>query len=165
MASLIVFSGPPGTGKSTLSYRLSRDKGWALLSKDVIDRALEFESIQNGRTSYDIIFHLIKLNLSNNVTLIIDAVMTTKSLKDKTLDLASTLNAKLYVVECVCFDEKIWKKRVESRPEMVEGWTPVGFAEAKSIDSNFSEWKVPHLVLDAVNTIDANYKKLLDYVG
>jgi adenylate kinase family enzyme len=41
MAKLVIFSGPPGVGKSTLSYKLAQKTGWALITRDCIDSGLE----------------------------------------------------------------------------------------------------------------------------
>lgn len=38
MSTLVLFSGPPGVGKSTLSYRLANELGWGIITKDQIER-------------------------------------------------------------------------------------------------------------------------------
>ncbi len=164
MTKIVVFSGPPGVGKSTLSYKLAQKKGWALITKDSIDRSLEKEGVVNGRAGYEVLLGLSKLNLQNKVSVILDAVFTTDSLREQIISIAEEAKVELYFVVCICSDEKIWKERVMQRPEMVEGWTPADWEEVQRVQRNYDSWSMPHLQLDSVDSLDDNFKKLLDYV-
>lgn len=158
----MIFSGAPGTGKSTLSYRLSKKKRWVLLSKDTIDRGLEKENILSGSASYQIILDLCKLNLNNGINVIIDACMSTSSIKKQLIKIGNT--SKIFVIECICSDESYWQKTIETRSVMVEGWTPVDFFEAKRVKEKFSDWGIDHLVLDSVAPLEKNFAKLLKFL-
>jgi predicted kinase len=164
MAKAIVFSGPPGVGKSTLSYMLAQKIGGALITKDSIDRSLEKENIINGRAGYEVLLGLSKLNLQNNVSVILDAVFTVDSLRETITAIAQETNAQIYFIVCTCSDEEVWKKRISDRPEMVEGWTPADWGEVQRVRERYVTWKTPHLLLDSVNSLDENFQKLLFYL-
>ncbi len=165
MAKIVIFSGPPGVGKSTLSYRLAQQTGWALITKDAIDRGLERIDTLNGKAGYEVFFELSKLNLQNNVSIILDAVFTTESLREQISGIASKTHAEIYFIVCKCSEEKVWEERIKSRSEMVEGWTPADWQEVQKVKGIYEEWSYPHLLLDSVEPIEENLQKLYKYVG
>lgn len=164
MTSLILFTGPPGVGKSTLSYKLAQEKGWAIFTRDQIDRSLEKLHIVNRDAGYEILLGLTKLNLQNNVSVILDATFTIEDARLRVKGIVKDTDVKLYVIVCTCSDLDLWKKRIESRPEAVEGWTPADWEEAQRVHGNYEDWSDPHLVLDSINSFEKNYQKLLTYI-
>lgn len=164
MAKLVVFSGPPGVGKSTLSYKLAQKTLWTLLTKDRIDRSLEREGIVDGRAGYEVLFGLTQLNLQNKNSVILDAVFTTDLLRDSITEIAKATNAEIYYIVCTCSNEEEWKKRIESRPEVVEGWTPADWKEVQRVQEVYAKWGKHHLSLDAMDDLNDNFQKLLTYI-
>lgn len=166
---LVVFSGPPGVGKSSLSYRLARETGWAVLARDQIDRTLD----TLGRdlvsypplTAYHVIFGLAELNLRNGVSLILDAVFPAPDFRERVIAIAREEGARFYAVVCYSSDRALWRRRMEGRPEMVRGWTPATWADAERVESAYVPWPTPHLPLDAAQPFDANVDALLRYVS
>lgn len=160
---LVLFSGPPGVGKSTLSYRLARHTGWALLSKDQIDRTLERLGL-DGRpptTAYELMLDLAELNLGNGVSVILDAVFPRRGFRERAATMAAASGARFHAIVCRCGDHDLWRRRVEHRPEVVRGWTPADWSEVERVEGYYEPWAGPDLVLDAAESLDANFAALL----
>lgn len=164
MQKLIIFTGPPGVGKSTLSYKLAQTTGWALFTKDQVERSLELSGIHNPKAAYDILLDLAKLNLQNNVTVILDAVFGFQSLQGRLRDMADETGAKLYIVSCICSDVAAWRKRIEERPAVVDGWTPADWEEVMKVQGYYQQWTQSVVTIDAMQPLDENIAKLFDYV-
>lgn len=163
---LILFSGLPGTGKSTLSYALSRQTGWGLLSKDMVDNAYKRSSDPNTAWySYELLLDFAALNLKNGATVIVDAVFTYQRLRDSAYHITQKHGAKMYSIVCVCSNEELWEKRVRERPEAVDYWTPADWSEVQRVQRNFDEWREPHLLLDSIYPFETNFTKLLEYIN
>jgi hypothetical protein len=73
-------------------------------------------------------------------------------------------HANFICIECVCSDATVWLQRVKRRQEMVAGWKPADWQEVKRVDRYYEKWSGPHLVLDAINSLDLNDRLLLDYL-
>ncbi len=77
---LVVVTGRPGSGKTTLAHVLAREIGCPVISRDEIKEGL-VNSLENGGALdtdpqwhvYGVFFETIKLLLSNNITLVAEA--------------------------------------------------------------------------------------------
>lgn len=164
MAKLIVFSGLPGTGKSTLSYALAEHTKTAIFTKDQIDRSLEKSVQVEGNVAYDILLDLAELNLTRGVSLILDAVFSSKSLQNHLVNISNSTNSTLLLVKCSCSDTNTWKSRIENRDEVVKGWTPADWNEVQRVQKYYHNWEVGGLELDAKNSFEDNFNQLLKYI-
>lgn len=164
---LIMFSGPPGVGKSSLSYRLARETGIAILTKDQIERTLITSKLarDTGRLAYDLLIEICEFNLQRGASLILDAVFGTNNLRNLFIRQAAGNDAEFYGIDCICSDKTLWQNRLAARPEMVPGWQPANWADSVRVQGYYEEWAYPHLTLDAVNSFESNYRKLLAYLG
>jgi predicted kinase len=163
---LVLFSGPPGVGKSALSYALSRQTGWAVIAKDGLDRTLK--TLEAGAwspsTAYQLMLDVAELNVRNGVSVILDAVFPRGGFRQQAVDIAARPDAQFRAVVCYCSDPDLWRRRIEARPEMVPGWTPADWVEARRVAANYEAWTSPHLLLDAVDPFESNLDRLLRYV-
>lgn len=165
-ARLVLFSGPPGVGKSSLSYALSRRTGWAVVAKDGIDRTAETcaGSLWQPIWAYHLMLGIADLNLRNGVSLILDAVFPKQAFRLQAMEIAAQHNARFLAIVCQCSDRRLWRSRVEQRPEVVPGWTPANWEEAQRVATYYEEWHGPHLSLDAAGAFDENLARVLRYV-
>ncbi len=164
MTKLILFSGPPGVGKSTLSYRLAKEKGYSLLTRDQIDRSLEKLDIKNRDAGYEVLLGLTKLNLQNDISVVLDATFTIDDARSRAKQIAQETKSNLYIIVCTCSNLDVWKKRIESRSEVVEGWTPADWIEAQRVHGIYEDWNEECLVLDSIYPFEENFQKLLHYI-
>jgi predicted kinase len=80
-AALVLVSGAPGTGKTTLARKISADLGMALLTKDTIKEALGealgAESVEQsqdlGRASVSVLYALAREQLAFDVPVIVES--------------------------------------------------------------------------------------------
>ena len=159
---LVLFSGPPGVGKSALSYRLSRETGWAVLSKDGVDQGLKVCSPPcQPVAGYEVMFSLAELNLANGASIILDAVFGMHGFRQRAIDLAARYNAQFHAVVCSCSDRALWRRRVETRTEVVRGWTPADWAEVERVAGYYEPWAARRLALDAARPFEHNVTLLL----
>jgi predicted kinase len=160
---LVLFSGPPGAGKSTLSYALARRTGWAIIAKDAIDGTCERLDLADWSpiAAYQIMLDLADLNLSHGVSVILDAVFPKSGFRRQAIDSATRRQAQFHAIVCHCSDLQVWQRRVRKRPEMVPGWTPADWDEAQRVAAYFDAWTGPHLLLDAASPLEHNLTVLL----
>ncbi len=161
-AHVVLFSGPPGVGKSALSYRLSRETGWAALSKDAVAQGLKVCS--GGCSSvagYEVMFSLAELNLGNGASIILDAVFGLQDFRGRAMDLAARYDARFHAVVCSCSDRDLWRRRIEGRTEAVRGWTPANWAEVERVAGYYEPWTTRSLALDAADPFERNVALLL----
>ncbi len=164
--SLVLFSGPPGVGKSSLSYQLSRRVGWTLLPVDRLDRTLELvsPSVFPPITAYHLMLDLAEVNLRNGVSIILDAVFPKEEFRTQAIEMTKRWNAKLFPIVCTCSNRDLWRTRIENRGLVVAGWTPANWEEAQSVSSYYEKWAGPHLLVDATESFEKNFSRVVDYV-
>lgn len=124
---LIVFSGLPGTGKTTIASELARRVNAVYLRIDVIEQALRNASVLTGdvgASGYGVANALALSNLRLGQTVIVDCVNPVKESREAWQTVAATAAVELLDVEVVCSDLREHQRRVESRTGDVAGLVP-----------------------------------------
>lgn len=155
---LIVFSGLPGTGKTTIAQILARQCRAAYLRVDTIEQAI-LSSLQNqhevGTLGYLVAYQMAKANLSLGGTVVADAVNPLTTIREAWRALAASANSHIVEVEVVCSDTSEHRRRVESRKADIPGHTLPTWDEVQQ--HAYEPWSSHRLVIDSakVSALDA----------
>lgn len=164
---LILFSGLPGCGKTTLARRLVEELRCAYFAKDRIQRVLnDYVVGAQPIDGYHVLLDLADEHLQLGTTVVLDAVFPRQEFRNVAHDIAKRARTPFLPTLCFFSDERVWRQRMENRVQYVPGWEPVGWGEVQRLRDIFESWEnVPILQLDAVDSIERNVEKLRDYVS
>ena len=167
MATLILFSGLPGTGKTRLSQALASHFGFPLFTKDRLQSRLRAQELAKRNTAdgYLLILDLAEQQLSLGVSAILDGVFPLEGFRVRAKEMASQHHAIFRPIHTYCSDTTLWQERLEKREQNVPNWTPVGWEEVERIQPNFLPWdQSATLFLDAVDPFEANRTKAIAWI-
>ena len=148
---LIVLSGLPGSGKSTLADGLSRALSMPVFSVDPIEAAMWRSGLardQTGIAAYDVAITLAGENLRLGHSVIVDAVNPVEAPRAAWRSLAARHRADLKIIECVCADQTVHRRRIEARVRNIEGMPEVTWARVLARRAEYQAWTDARLILD-----------------
>jgi len=164
---LIVMTGLPGAGKSTVAEGIARALHAPILAVDPIEAAMWRGGLQDGLSgvaAYVVAAGLADAQLALGITTVIDAVNPVEAPRAMWRELAARRDARLMIIECVCGDEAVHRARVEAR-ETPPGWPPLTWSRVQQRRAEFEPWREPHLVLDTCSVSpDELIQQALDHV-
>jgi adenylate kinase family enzyme len=168
---VVVFTGLPGTGKSTMSDLTARRLGIPAFSGDWLLGALQpahgvlalLDRPTYLRTYHQLLRSLIVRQLMLGQSAIVDCVVDDMTLTDWQMETDSR-GCLLYVVECVCSDESLHRQRVEGRTRDIPGWHEVGWDHVLRMRAELSPIRADRLMLDSVQSAPANLELVQKYI-
>jgi len=169
MQILVIFSGLPGAGKTTLAEHAARQLGATLLSKDVIEAALWRSEIgaadRSGWAAYEVMTALAAQQLRLGRSVVLDSVAATESIRATWLALAADLHVDVRIVECVCSDLALHRTRMRGRDRGIAGWPELSGEDVERVRVHYERWHHPRLVLDAVRPVAETLHLLDAYIA
>jgi predicted kinase len=150
MSLLIVFSGLPATGKTTLARGLARRLAATHLRIDTIEQSLKTAGLAVDGTGYVIANALAADNLMLGRTVVADCVNPVLASRQGWRETAMRCGARLVEIEVVCSDLAEHRRRVESRITDIEGLILPSWDEITS--KSYEPWDRDHFVLDTAGT-------------
>jgi predicted kinase len=141
-AMLLIFSGLPGAGKTTLARSLARDLRAVHLRIDTIEHALHVAGVAVAPMDdkgYRLAYAFAEDNLKVGLTVIADSVNPIAITRDAWRAVARRANVRAIDVEIVCSDLGEHRRRVESRTSDIEGFTVPTWREV--VAREYDEWE------------------------
>jgi len=167
---LIVFSGVPGTGKSTLAETIGRELGIPVFSKDWLEATLIRSELQPtneekplGFAGYELLTILATRQLMLGQSVILDSVAASKTIRRTWHQLSDQYNAGWRVIECVCSDESLHRSRLKDRKRHIPGWHELKWSEVERVRQYYFPWEGERLVLDMTDSFTDNLLKATAY--
>ena len=157
---LIIFSGLPGSGKSTISHKLSEQLNAVYIRMDTIEQAIRNAGETVGVSGYMIAYGLAKENLDLENIVVVDSVNPLKITRDAYRDIAITSACPYLEIEIVCSDQAIHRERVENRVINIKGlkkltWNDIG-------EHDYEDWDRERLLIDSsVSSIDESINMII----
>jgi predicted kinase len=163
--SLVIFSGLPGTGKSTLANRLARKLHWPLLCiDDVIGEVPENAGMPFWDSKVKILLGLTKVQLDLGLNVIVDSVFMNMD-RNHAQELARTYNARFLPIYVFVSDDKVWEQRVTARYDEMNNKDVATWARIGHQRERFRDWEPDTaLFIDSLNPVDQNYEMILNFV-
>ena len=165
MATLYVFAGLPGTGKTTLSRRLARDIAAVHLRIDTIENAFSSAGTPlKGPEAYLVAYEIAADNLRLGLSVVADAVNALPVTRLAWSNVASRCGAQLVKIEIICSDRTKHRRRVESR--LPEPGAPEVISWDDVVQREYHPWHERNHGLDtAACTCDDSYLELRRLLG
>jgi predicted kinase len=169
--TLLLLTGPPGTGKSSLAGHAAGVLGapvlgwdWAMAAMtgfDTIQAALrDLPHVEHRRVGWSILGNLAAAQLVRGCSAVLDGVARDAEVEG-TRALAQQMGAKCLVVVTSCSDRAVHRQRIEGRSRGIPGWHELDWDHVSGV---LERWEPPadaDLYLDAVAPLVTNAEQLV----
>jgi predicted kinase len=161
---LIILSGLPGVGKSTVARELARQIGAVHLRIDSIEQAiLDSENFRRpmNDAGYRVGYAVALDNLRVGRTVIADSVNPLAITRDAWAYVARQAGVDAVEVELICSDSAEHRRRIERRPPDAPGLKPLNWHDV--VTREYQPWNREHLMVDtATNSVEQIVKLIRD---
>ena len=165
MTTLVIFSGLPGTGKSSLAARLARELRWPLLCiDDLVVRVPAQADAHFWDTQIQSLLSLTEAQLKLGLNVLVDSVFMGSD-RLHAQELARRYDAAFRPIYCCLSDELLWQQRVTTRFDALPDQAVATWEDIQRQRAFFRPWEAnTALFMDAAKPLDQNYAALLDFV-
>jgi predicted kinase len=167
--SLIIFSGLPGTGKTTLSTLLARQLRLPLVRLDdvvgLLSPAMRAQAAPFWEEMMRLVLALAETHLDQGLSVVVDAVFMGPD-RAPAQALAAQYQARFRPVHTIVSDEGLWQRRVEERrAQLPVEWDVATWERIQRQRLDFVPWEPGSaLVVDGVEAVEANLARVLHFV-
>jgi predicted kinase len=163
--TLAIFSGLPGTGKSTLANKLARELRWPLLRiDDVVGEMPENPNVAFWDSKVRILLGLTETQLKLGLSVIVDSVFMNMD-RNHVQNMARKHQAHFRPIYVFVSDENVWKERVTTRSKELNHNDIATWEQIQRQRGHFRKWE-PNtaLFIDSLHPFDQNYEAVFNFV-
>ncbi len=163
---LVVFSGLPGTGKSTIAKAFAAKFSAAYVRIDEIENAVRstYSEHEIGPMGYVIAFAIARSNLALGNLVVADSVNPVPESRQGWHDVAQDTNSIAVDIEIVCSNREEHRRRVETRPTEIVGHQHPNWTRVMTMD--YASWATDRLIIDtATFDPDAAVARISTHLG
>ncbi len=167
---LIIFSGLPGTGKSTLADAVGKHLSKPVFAKDWLEATLVLSELVPsspdkplGSAGYQLLTLLAERQFMLGQSVILDSVAGTLGIRKTWQLLAERYQAEILVVECVCSDEAFHRSSLLRRERHIPGWHELEWSNVEAVMGYYSPWQGKRLILDMMDSFEDNLDRAIAY--
>lgn len=163
--TLVIFSGLPGTGKSTLADRLARELRWPLLRiDDVAGKVPPDADYHFWDEKILVLLTIAEEQLKLGISVIADSVFMGAD-RIHAQEIATKHGAIFRPVYCFLSDEGLWEKRVSGRLDAARNSDVANWEQIQHQRQWYAAWQPgTGLFIDAIDLVEKNYAKVLEFV-
>ena len=169
MKALVLVSGLPGVGKSTIASGIASALRFPVIELDVIERPILDRGISGdaiGWSTYEALIALARQNLAFVDGLIVDAVGWTARWRSDLALAADETGARFRPIEVLCSDEFAHRERIESRRNDPRyRFRTITWEDVEDRRRRYWEpWSGDRLVLDTTRPAEELLREAVAYV-
>ncbi len=168
---LIVFTGLPGTGKSTIAEAVARELRIPVFAKDWLEATLRRSELRAsddkknlGYVGYELLTMLAERQLMLQQSVILDGVASMENIRAQWRALAEKYHAQWCVIECVWSDENAHRVHLANRQRNIPGWHELEWGEVERVKAYYMQWNEERLILDAAYPLETNVACAIQYL-
>jgi len=149
---LFIFSGLPGTGKSTISQTVTQQLNAVYLRIDTIEQALiDLCGVDVQDEGYHLAYKIAFDNLRLGMSVVADSCNPIESTRREWEQVALDAQANFVNIEIICSNIVEHRQRVEARIATLSGRKLPSWSEVEKRE--YHQWTVDRIVIDTANRL------------
>jgi len=162
---LYIFSGLPGTGKSTLAKNVAKLLGAVYIRIDTIEQGIrDLCNFNVQGEGYRLAYRIVEDNLKIGNNVISDQCNPVNLIRKEWNEVAIKNNCKYINIEILCSDKDEHKNRIKNRETEIENLKLPVWKEVT--EREYEPWNEEHIIIDTANkTIEESTNELMEKIN